>query len=279
MGILLRNLDPSFDPASWGAETLAGLLQRIPDMGTVERRPDGHPQFRFGGTGLADGAVLDAESVSALSRIRLRPDFWAATTAFRPPLSNAKFDLQALRVVSPDQDPDALLSRFPERFVSLPDTREDFQKDLARRFLGQAAGSDRDAIEGLLGSPDWLKGVAGLLKSPVLAEEWLRVRRGAIVAEAFRWADCHGIRREALVPLPAATSRKAARGGVPSSVLPSDPEDQSIRGMLHSLIDALSEEELRQLLLPAWVLEKFVRRRAPTPGRDAGQAPEPPEQE
>jgi len=232
VGKTLRRLDPTFTPSEFGAPRLRALLESVPDVGQIRRRPDGHPELVFHG----GGHELDP------TRLRVRRPVWNAVTDYNPSPSGWSLDLETLEPVC---DP-ALLASEPERFVSLPDAGAGFQARLLRAFVAERGPALAAAVEQLLEHPDWFRGVRDALGDAW--DDWVTHRREAILRVVVEWADAHAIPRRAVV---SAVSPRRPPGLAFPAV---EPSAAQIRARLHRLIDRMDDDALLGFPVPAWCL-------------------------
>ncbi|GEM_PF-4190146 len=252
LGILLRRVATDFDVRAYGYPTLKDLLVDLPELGELVVGPNGHPQFRIGPSpqlGQEDTGPIEAPAPDSL---KLKVRFWQAITSFRKERSRTKFDLDSARVLAPEADSEDLLERFPERFLALPDAGESFQKLLAIQFLKSEAGLDEDEIGSLVEPAEWLMSVSSRLKELGKEVQWRDFRNEGIVRLAVEWAEKHGIELTRIADSRKQPSKvreeRASRPPAPPNV------SVSIRQGLHQLIDSLSDDELRHISVPAWIL-------------------------
>lgn len=255
LGNVIRRLDPRFTPDSYGEARLLDLLERVPDVGVVERGSAGSEQFRFVESRRGDLASPDdADAKDDLALVRLRPDVWKAVTSFSPAPPHWSFDLDTLSFVGGDESDFAARAEQPERFLAIPDAGADFQRSLARRWA-QTHGEAVEAVVGeALASDDWFPRLNEALDQRALGDEWRRFRVRNVVAKVLEWADDHGIRRDRLIVVRPPHSPSS---GGPRSQASATPEDA--RRALHALIDALSDAEVLAFPVPAIYLSRLRR--------------------
>jgi hypothetical protein len=252
LGLALRSIDPAFAPSRFGAKRLVDLLRQVPDVGTVGRTASDYT-FTF----LGDEAAATSEhgaGTSASSPLpRVRSALWQLVTAFYPPAGGWSIDLETLKVVSSDNDPDGILKRTPERAVSLPNAGLHFHRTLVAEFLAQERPELLERLAGFPESGPWMREVTDMLRSEGLAEKWFDFRNRKIVDLVLAWADQHGLPRNRIVEPPKVSRHHVAVRGSHEA---SSRAPGSLRETLHRLVDAMSEQELARLHIEAGVIAR-----------------------
>ncbi len=236
-----------FDPKRLGYFTLKELLADLPELGELSVSPGGHPQFAFARLGHQELDHTNPMDQATPEFLKLKSAFWHAITAFSRGERQPQFDLAALRVVSHEDGTEKLMERFPERFLSLPDAGAQFQKALAIEFFCTELDVGDSEAQALADGPDWFAQVTERVGVMGVEGRWREFRQAAIVGLALDWARQHSIDfRKIADPLP---GKRHSDDSAPPG--PSSPD---LRQNLHRLIDSLSDEELRHISIPAWIL-------------------------
>jgi len=184
----------------------------------------------------------------------IRPDLWTALVKFREGLGHY-LDLETLQVTAVTMnagEPGSPVVDDPIRYVRIPTIPTAEQQAPLRPLLADSLPLEK--IEALFSSPGWSRRLHEELPPPLSrAVEAERRRRVLECAQAFLG--------EHNIPL-----RGFLRQGGPSSAMASQTSGshevserdvsgrQSLRQMLHTCIDVMSEEELGLVQLPARVL-------------------------
>ena len=262
LGDFLLRADLAFDPARFGATRLSARLDRVPELGTLERQEDGHLAFCFAADGAAGQGSRWAASADSQSdgpaeiETRLRGALFKAVTRFSPPASEGRFDLETLRPASTDPESAELIASQPERFLALPDAGEEFQRELALSFCADHLPEQLDALQHVLATDGWLHAARRIFEDGGVGERWTSSRQEAIVSLVLRWAKEHGIERRFVVAPQMARSGTRGPARFTAQRRVAATEASELRRVLHRLIDDLSDGELHHLPLPAWCLTR-----------------------
>lgn len=242
LGQLIRNHDRTFHPMKYGAESLVELLSTQTDLGYVERRQQGDLLFHPPNTAPGPGSDNAGDTHSEPPRF-LSQDLWQALVN---PHSNtiAWVDLKERRLHFPaadDSDPEH--GDEPERYLRVPPIDQKLVRRWATAFIEQSTIDDRTALNEAIADPDssWFRTLSAQLEARGLLSAWTCFHREQVGRHWGKWAQSHGVASHIGFARPGQVRRNQSRRS-PTSRL---------REHVHRVIDDMTEDELRQLLIPA----------------------------
>lgn len=240
LGNLLRQVDPEFDAATYGAARLVELLESVPAVGRVERGArDEDVLFVLAG-------VASAPDRGRARATRLHRQLWNALVAATPK-HDAYVDLATGRVVYTDvgSTPDGA-DHDEARFVAVPAIPQEEMQGWAAAFA-RDAGNEEAAERVLALDPKrWFPDFVRALPADV-RPLWL-VEHQRLVAEHWsEWADAQRVDR-----------RRGLHGGghrarppQPADSAADDTGDiEELRALVHGAVDEMGMDELLSLPLP-----------------------------
>ncbi len=224
--------------AAW-AGRLSDLLRAQPDFCSVEGT---EVEFLAGDIDASRGAATDRV-------VSLQPELFIAFIRDRSDRATY-LDLDSLQVHTVDLrdgEPGPPVSEDPLNYLRVPAISTAEQLEFAEQFLADDLTPAQLACLGEAGG-GWAKQAERLLPAP----RWTALkaaRQRLVVERAARWLQDHDIGAGRFLRT---SRRKASPGRVGSSRPPTDTTP--LRALVHEAIDQLTEEELRQLPLPAHLL-------------------------
>lgn len=242
LGQLIRNHDHTFHPALYGADSLAELLSAQPDLGYVERREKGDLLFHHPDTTPLTGSDNVSDTHSEPPRF-LKQDLWQALV--NPHADTAAwFDLKNCRLHFPaHNDFDPGQGDEPERYLQVPPIDQKVVRQWASAFIGRSSVEDPTGLDEAIDAPDcsWFRTLSAQLEQRGLLSAWTAFHREQVYHYWDSWAQSHGIASHIGFARPGQARRNQKRRS----------PQRGLREKLHQVIDDMTEDELRQLLIPA----------------------------
>ena len=231
---LLRQVEPSFSPAAYGADKLTDLLALVPEVGHVE------------GIGPDAAFVLaDATSLANTERptTHLEGTLWTWLVGADPPQA-AFVDLATSELVYVETGTHPIGNDDDrDRFLRVPA----LQQDLVHRWACEFADELTDATTVPDLSGNWFSQFLNAL-SPPNRSSWLRVHRQRVVDDWSDWTAQHELPQALGFSVRKRPTQRIQRPPSPrrfDHIAPSEIEN--IRRVVHQAVEQMNLDELLAL--------------------------------
>lgn len=196
LGLILRRLDPSFNPGVLGDSNLGALLSRFPDVGNIVSRT---PDLIFRYSSPLEPSV-SASFSPAPGRSHIDRELWNALVANRAG-PNRYLDLHTNKVVASlptTTDPTIVVSTIdeePERYLRIPPIPQDELRSVALEFVeSYACDSEvRADLRAHLNSEDWFNDFTNAASAVGALIPWLNAHRAFVTTRVIAWLKKHNI--------------------------------------------------------------------------------------
>lgn len=242
LGNLLKRADPAFSAEQYGANKLADLLLDCPEVGRVERDSSSNDiLFVLAG---ADRLVPSKQP----NPPRLYHPLWNALVSVRPRYG-AFLDLGTARLVftNPGNSPPGA-DTDGARFVAVEGIGQEEMREWAVEFAGihfdELAAQNVRGLDVGVWFAEFTRGLPPGLRGP-----WQSVHAERVVARWRQWATTHDIDPEVGHTAPP-RHPQPNRPQPPASGVHRASQLQSLRQLVHTAVDEMSEDELLALRVP-----------------------------